>query len=128
MIRRTFIDNFLATGLPGQLGLLLVIAGVIVALRIHSRRLGMRSRLVFLACSFLPVLTGLLKGCSMIHADIVWAHTYDPRTTQGEPAFWMATLEGLVTIKWTTMETLILVVISLLLFLDKRAEGGTLGS
>ena len=84
----------------------------------------MRYRLAFLACAFLPVLTGLFKGSSMIYADIVWAHTYDPGKTQGEFAFWMTTLDGLVTIKWTTMETLILVVISLLLFLDKGAEDG----
>jgi Ni/Fe-hydrogenase subunit HybB-like protein len=124
MIRRTLIDNFLGTGLPGQLGLLFVIAGVIVALRIHSRRRGMRHRLAFLACSFLPVLTGLFKGCSMIYADIVWGHNFDPRTTHGEPAFWIGTLDGLVTIQWTAMETLILVVISLLLFLDRGAKGG----
>lgn len=127
MIRRSLADQLIITGLPGYIGVILFLSGLVLAWRIHSRGVGIRQRAAFLAFSFLPALIGIFTGSSRCITYLNYMAKYVPGPEHGHAvplSFEVATAENLIIVVWTSVESLTLVVISLLLFLGMGGERG----
>lgn len=122
----TIFDHLKETGISGQLSVLVFLCGIAFAGWIHFRHLGFRYRVAFIPLSLLPIMIGIF---GLATGSIKIIHTI-PEPAVRPDVYWLLAYFGeiLQIIPLTSMETIVLLVISTLLFLDRDSPSHSLQS
>jgi len=112
--RKTLLDRFLETGLSGQLSVVVFLVGIVLAVFIHVRKSGPGLRLAMVPYSFLPLVMGI---CGLGTGAIEAIRGYRRASVAGpdEPVVMMHFEEIFQVIPLTALETMVLLVISVVL-------------
>ncbi len=116
--KMTFVSVYLNAGLAGHLSTLLFFGGLVLAWRIHRKGLGLRHRLVLVLVAFLPLLVGIYDAA---HGFIIQTRAISQPSPLGDFA---SPSSRLGAIPVGAFECLVLLGVSSLLLLSKRAETG----
>jgi ABC-type Fe3+ transport system permease subunit len=115
-----FLIRFIReTGILGQLSVTVFLAGSAFAAWIHFRRLGFRYRVALIPLSLLPFMMGVF-GLAIGIIRIIY--NYSQGSVRPDAGWWLLGdfVEPLQIIPLTSMESIILLVVSALLFIGRN--------
>ena len=122
----TILDHLRETGFSGQLSVAVFLVGIAFAGWIHFRQLSFRHRVAFFTFSLLPLMIGVF-GLAFETIEII--HEI-PKPAVRPDGYWILSYFGeiLQVIPLTAMETIILLVISIVLFLGRNSQSNEMHS